>query len=188
MNTDEHRQEKIITNTTNGRIRRMKTGSFAIIRDGRGGYLISHRRDLDLWNLPGGGVEPGETPWDAVVREVREETGLEVVVRRLQGVYAKADSEVLVFSFECVITGGEAAPSDEADEHQYFTLDDIPANFSPRQMERLRDAERHPDTVILKTQTLPSSREHLAVLAERQRARGDHGRGGQDAGGAGGSC
>lgn len=53
----------------------MSTGAFAIIRDDRGGVLVSHRRDADLWNLPGGTVEPGETPWEAVVREVREETG-----------------------------------------------------------------------------------------------------------------
>jgi len=44
----------------------MLVGAFAIIKDEEGRFLISHRRDQDLWNLPGGGVEPGESPWDAI--------------------------------------------------------------------------------------------------------------------------
>ena len=146
----------------------MRIGSFAIVRNAQGAHLLSHRRDLDLWNLPGGGVEPGEPPWEAVVREIREETGLEVEVQRLQGVYAKADSDDLVFSFECVVIGGKLESTDEADEHRYFLLGDIPANFPPKQLERLKDAERCPRTVTLKTQTAPSSREHLAALEDRR--------------------
>ncbi len=53
-----------------------------------GRVLFCHRRDCDFWNLPGGGVESGEAPWQAVVREVREEVGLEVEVVRLAGLYA----------------------------------------------------------------------------------------------------
>ncbi|RDI26512.1 NUDIX hydrolase [Lentzea flaviverrucosa] len=48
-------------------------------------------RDDDHWSLPGGGVEPLEDPFDAVVREVAEETGCEAVVERLLGV----DSRVI---------------------------------------------------------------------------------------------
>jgi 8-oxo-dGTP diphosphatase len=48
---------------------------------------------IDLWNLPGEGVESGELPTEAVLRETREETGLEVAVERLVGVYGKVDKE-----------------------------------------------------------------------------------------------
>lgn len=52
-------------------------GVFAIIIDSQERVLFCHRRDYDFWNLPGGGVESGESPWDALVREIKEETGLE---------------------------------------------------------------------------------------------------------------
>ena len=146
----------------------MRVGSFAIVRNDQGAHLLSHRRDMDLWNLPGGGVERGEPPWEAVVREVREETGLEVEVKRLQGVNTKINSDDIVFSFECVVAGGKLELTEEADELRYFLLGDIPANFPPRQLERLKDAERRPDTPTLKTQTVPSSREHLSALRDRK--------------------
>jgi hypothetical protein len=48
-------------------------GAFAILFDEQGRVLLCHRRDLDAWNLLGGGVASGELPTEAVVREVREE-------------------------------------------------------------------------------------------------------------------
>ena len=63
-------------------------GAFAVIFDEESRVLLCHRTDMDAWNLPGGGVEGGESPWDAVVREVMEEVGLEVRVERLVGIYS----------------------------------------------------------------------------------------------------
>ena len=62
-------------------------GAFAIICDEKRRVLLCHRRDIDAWNLPGGRVEEGEAPWDAAIRETREEVGLEVEVTRLTGLY-----------------------------------------------------------------------------------------------------
>ena len=76
-------------------------GVFAIIHDDERRVLLCHRRDHDLWNLPGGALEHGEAPWDGVIREVREETGLEVEVSGLAGVYSKPEADDLVFSFLC---------------------------------------------------------------------------------------
>ena len=47
-------------------------GVFGIMTDNEGRVLFCHRRDYDLWNLPGGGVEAGESPWEALVREIKE--------------------------------------------------------------------------------------------------------------------
>lgn len=57
------------------------------VRDGEGRLLLVHKVDNDLWALPGGGHDPGERIVDTAVREVREETALEVEVVRLVGTY-----------------------------------------------------------------------------------------------------
>ena len=61
--------------------------------------LLVHRRDYDLWNLPGGTLEDFESPKNAVIHEVREETGLEVKVFKLLGVYNKENKNDIAFLF-----------------------------------------------------------------------------------------
>src|SRR5437660_7857680 len=95
-------------------------GAFGIIVDEQRRVLLCHRRDVDLWNLPGGGVEIGEMPWQTVVREVKEEVGLDVVVRRLAGIYIHPTRSNIAFSFVCEIVGGKPETSDEADAIKYF--------------------------------------------------------------------
>jgi 8-oxo-dGTP pyrophosphatase MutT (NUDIX family) len=57
------------------------------VRDDRGRVLLIHKVDNNLWALPGGGHDAGERITDTAVREVREETGLDVEVMRLVGTY-----------------------------------------------------------------------------------------------------
>ncbi|MEV7984290.1 NUDIX domain-containing protein [Micromonospora sp. NPDC085948] len=59
----------------------------AAVRNQRGELLMIHRTDNNLWALPGGGHDIGESVSDTVVREVREETGIEVEVTGLVGIY-----------------------------------------------------------------------------------------------------
>lgn len=133
----------------------MKNGAFGIIFDDSNRVLISLRNDYDLWNLPGGGIEEGESPWDAVIREVKEETGLDVEIVRLSGVYYKTANSWFGFAFVCKIVGGELVLTDEAKEHGYFSYDDLPKNFSPHQKERILDALQN--TMGLKTQDGPTT-------------------------------
>ena len=116
----------------------VRLGAFAVIFDDAGRLLVCHRRDLDVWDLPGGGVEPGEAPWDAVVREVAEETGLEVKVDALTGVYRKPVELVLVFT--CWITGGALRLTEETDAHDWRAVHALPANMSPNHRQRVHDA------------------------------------------------
>jgi len=113
-------------------------GVFAIITDDQDRVLMSHRRDYDLWNLPGGRVEKGEVPWEALVREVDEEIGLKVEVKKLMGIYSKPQKDEIVFCFVCDVVSGELKESDEADRHEYFVLNDIPKNSAPKQVERIK--------------------------------------------------
>jgi len=115
-------------------------GSFAIILDPSQRVLLCHRRDRDLWNLPGGGLERDESPWDAVVREIAEETGLIVAVERLISIYSQPEEDDLAFAFCCEITGGTPTLTDEADAVTYFALDALPAHTYYRHVERVRDA------------------------------------------------
>lgn len=101
-------------------------GAFAIILDIQQRVLLCHRQDMDRWNLPGGGVMSEETPWQAVIREVREEVGFQVSVERLLGIYVYPPRNDLVFSFLCVVIGGEMRTSEEADTIDYFAIDHLP--------------------------------------------------------------
>jgi 8-oxo-dGTP diphosphatase len=80
---------------------RFTIGVFGIITDAANKVLLCRRTDVDFWNLPGGGLEAGETPWAGVVREVFEETGLRVTVTKLAGIYSKSPNNEIVFVFGC---------------------------------------------------------------------------------------
>ncbi len=124
-------------------------GAFATLWNEESGVLLLHRRDQDAWNLPGGRVEKGESPWSGCAREVQEETGLDVRIGRLTGVYAKTHKNELVFNFEAQVVGGRLQPTDEADQGRFFRLPELPDTLLSRQRERILDAalalrtERH---------------------------------------------
>lgn len=126
--------------------------AFALIFDENNKILLCHRRDYDLWNLPGGTMELGESPWECVVREVKEETGLKVEITRLAGVYNKPDKDELVFSFVCRAVGGKLTLNEEADKIEYFSIKDLPANISQKQVARIHDALVEKE-IVLKNQS-----------------------------------
>lgn len=94
----------------------------AIISDGAGRLLLikrGHEPGKGLWSLPGGRVEAGESDEQAVVREVREETGLIVAAGRLVGVVRRAGPGGVVFDirdYAAAVTGGTLVAGDDAEE------------------------------------------------------------------------
>jgi 8-oxo-dGTP pyrophosphatase MutT (NUDIX family) len=80
---------------------------------------------LHPWGLPGGSLDYGESPEDAVKREVWEETGLIVEIKRFLLVKTWSPDRVGMY-YLCEITGGEIHPTDEVSEADYFSLDDLP--------------------------------------------------------------
>jgi ADP-ribose pyrophosphatase YjhB (NUDIX family) len=132
-------------------------GIFGIILDDQKRVLLCHRRDYDLWNLPGETLENGESPWDGVRREIKEETGLDTEIESLAGVDSKPDKNEVVFSFVCKVIGGEITLNDEADKIEYFEIDKLPPNTSQKQVERIKDFMVNPDKTIYKIQTGKSS-------------------------------
>jgi mutator protein MutT len=97
-------------------------GVAAVIHDEGGQVLVERRSDDGTWGLPAGAVDPGETPAAAVVREVREETGLVVVPERVLGVFGGTrmrtrypngdEAEYTVVVFACRAVGGRLAAVD----------------------------------------------------------------------------
>jgi len=136
-------------------------GAFAIILNQQGHVLLVHRTDFDVWNLPGGKMEEGETPVDAVIREVKEETGYDVCIDRLSGVYTNNRKNDMVFTFVCRIIGGISTVSDESDRIEYFAVDNLPRYFSPKSVERIQDVLANNVEVIFKMQNGPSGKELL---------------------------
>jgi 8-oxo-dGTP pyrophosphatase MutT (NUDIX family) len=90
-------------------------GAAAIVFDSQGRVLVvKENYGKYRWGLPGGMVEDGETPEEACIREAREETGVEVVVRERVGRY-RVDNGIESHAFICEIVAGEPAlqPTDE---------------------------------------------------------------------------
>lgn len=77
------------------------------------------------WGLPGGSLNYGEPPEEAVIREVREETSLKVAVEELVFVKTWIPDRVGLY-YLCSIVEGEFQPSDEVSEYGYFSLDALP--------------------------------------------------------------
>jgi ADP-ribose pyrophosphatase YjhB (NUDIX family) len=146
-------------------------GVFATVVDDAGRVLLGHRRDCDFWGQPGGGWESGETPWAGVVREVREvreETGLAVVVERLVGVYGWPATDELIFSFVCRVAGGTLATSDETSAVHFFAPEALPANTFAEHIERICDALAPAPGPYLRVPSGPSAGEEArAADADR---------------------
>ena len=119
---------------------RFRIGVFAVIeRDGR--YLLARRRDIGWWNLPGGGLEAGETVDEGLAREVHEEVGVEIEIVRLVGVYSKPGKQEVVLTFLCRLRGPQAQPttSEEVSEVAWFSPEALPAGLLPKHRQRLED-------------------------------------------------
>jgi ADP-ribose pyrophosphatase YjhB (NUDIX family) len=136
-------------------------GAFALLYDDEGRLLLCHGRDADVWNLPGGQVERGETPWQAAIRETYEETGLEVSVRRLAFVDHRPERDELVFTFACEGTGGALTLNEEVDQLTRFAHAELPANVAPRHAERILPAPGGSGPATLRVQPGPGVRESL---------------------------
>jgi len=118
-----------------GKQGKLRIGCSAAILDEQGRVLLTKRTDNGLWCLPGGAMESGESAAEACEREVIEETGLNVRVKRLVGIYSHPDQlvvytdgnkvQVIALHFEAEIIGGELGLSNETTDFGYFTMEEI---------------------------------------------------------------
>ena len=113
----------------------------------KGEVLLQKRTDSNKWGFPGGAIELGETPQMAAVREVKEETGLDVEAGELMGIYTDLDmvypngdtAQSICIAFELNVIGGNlSCDKKETLELKYFPVDSAPALFCKQHEELMR--------------------------------------------------
>ncbi|MFD2681908.1 NUDIX domain-containing protein [Bacillus seohaeanensis] len=129
------------------RIDELKAGVAVIILNEANQVLLQKRADVGLWGIPSGHIEIGETVAEAAIREVKEETNLEIRIKKLIGVYSDPNSQVFAYPngkvvhfittcFLAEITGGELrCNSDESLDIKFFGQQNLPQdllNMHPR--------------------------------------------------------
>lgn len=111
----------------------------AVIReDGR--MLVIKRRDNGNWEPPGGVLELDETPEEGVVREVLEETGIQVEVERLTGVYKNMTRGIVSLVFRCKPSSGVELTTPESEAVEWMTPERISQRMAEAYAVRLLDA------------------------------------------------
>lgn len=124
----------------------------AVIDNGK--VLLTKREDFEVWCLPGGSVEEGESVAEAGVREAKEETGLDVELTGLVGVYSRVGgmwNDVHAILFRAKPIGGELRlQAGETIEVAYFPFDDLPEEILFGHKKRIMDAITNVGGVAMK--------------------------------------
>jgi 8-oxo-dGTP diphosphatase len=115
----------------------------AAILDDAGRFLAIRRADNGHWEPPGGILELRESITDGLVREVREETGLDVRPLALTGVYKNMNRGIVALVFHCEIVSGQARPTAEAREVAWLAPGQLAEHMSDAYSIRLLDALEH---------------------------------------------
>jgi 8-oxo-dGTP diphosphatase len=103
----------------------------AVIKDDEGRLLLikrGHEPAAGLWSLPGGRIEPGETDLEALIREIAEETGLEIEAGRLLGTVQRPGLHGAVIDirdYTATVIGGTLSPGDDAADARWVDVAEL---------------------------------------------------------------
>ncbi len=140
-------------------INKWKLAVGVILRNVRGEILLERRADCGLWGLPGGRMDLGESACETAIRELREETGLEIIVERLVGVYTEPVGRVIAYEggdvvqcltivVEASFAGGSPVLSSESLAMEFFAPDQLPPDTLPHAQECLIDCLQKVEAVL----------------------------------------
>ncbi len=148
--------------------------NIAVIHENK--ILLTQREDFETWILPSGGVEDGESLAQAAIRETKEETGLDVELTSLVGVYSRLGnmSPVHAILFTAKPVGGEIKCQEgETIAVEWFSFDQIPTPLSAGHKKRIEDAiAGRSGVVVLQEISIPTlpekvTRKELIELRDR---------------------
>ncbi|WP_066151881.1 NUDIX domain-containing protein [Halalkalibacter krulwichiae] len=134
------------------KIDELKAGVAVVILNEKKQVLLQKRSDVGLWGIPSGHIEIGETVSEAAIREVKEETNLDIRIKKLIGVYSDPDSQVFAYPngkvvhfittcFLAEIMGGELrCNSSESLEIKFFKQQNLPRDLLKMHPRWLKDA------------------------------------------------
>ena len=130
---------------------RVKAGVGVIVVDPAGRILLERRSDNGWWGLPGGAIEAGESVRQAALREVREETGLEIRITGLLGVYSEPAGRIVRYpdngdvahlvdiTLTAEIISGKLKVSPESLDLKFFSRDSLPRKIVPPAHQPIQD-------------------------------------------------
>lgn len=119
-----------------------------VIIDDHGRALVARRRDNGHWEPPGGVLEVDEPILDGLRREIAEETGLDVEVGQLTGVYKNMRRAIIALVFRCKQRGGTLALNPEVSEFRWMTRDELGCELDEAYAVRVLDAIEQRDTAV----------------------------------------
>ena len=122
--------------------------AIAIIFNEKEQVLLVKRKDVDVWVLPGGGIEPAESPENAVRRETEEETGYSISIMRKCAEYLPINrlaSETHVFI--CKVLAGKMELSDETSGIAFFSINSLPTSIFPPHAIWIEEAINNQDII-----------------------------------------
>lgn len=128
-----------------------------VVWNGEQGVLLQKREDFRIWSLPGGGIEAGESPEEAAVREVHEETGFVVSLERYVGFYWRPelpDGGALIQVYVGQVRERAGEPGWESVAVAWFALDSLPRSVPGWTRAVLADAAVHA-APVRRVQRLP---------------------------------
>ncbi|MCX6017570.1 MAG: NUDIX domain-containing protein [Chloroflexi bacterium] len=141
---------------------KIHVGTSAVVFDEHGRLLLQQREDNRHWAMPGGRLDPGEDLQTCAVREVFEETGLRVRVKRLVGLYSNPRefsiarypdgtiTQTVNACFECEIVGGTLTISHESVAIGFYELGALPVPLLLTHKIRIADALQRQNTPFVR--------------------------------------
>ncbi|MEH7379985.1 NUDIX domain-containing protein [Bacillus sp. JJ1533] len=144
------------------RIDDLKAGVAVLILNEDKQVLLQKRSDVGLWGIPSGHIEIGETVSEAAIRKVKEETNLDIKIKKLIGVYSDPNSQVFAYPngkivhfittcFLAEITGGELrCNSSESLEIKFFNQQYLPQDLLKMHPQWLQDALADRDLAFIR--------------------------------------